>query len=109
MSADFFASAREAKAQRREALHRALSGATADDGQGSDEQATDVHEQAASDFDRLAAIGLVIRDDLPADAVRAWRDALVGLGQRAGVKIDTGVLKDGSAWAGLSDDDGAPE
>jgi hypothetical protein len=49
-----------------------------------------IREQARADFNRLAAIGYIVRDDLHPEVQGAWRNAIVGVGHGRGLRIDMG-------------------
>jgi len=53
--------------------------------------------------------GYVIRRYLRPEAARVWRHAIVGLGHGAGVRVDTGELGAGQAWAALNRADPPPD
>jgi hypothetical protein len=68
-----------------------------------------VRDLAARDFAALERDGYVIRTDLRPEAAKAWRHAIVGLGHGAGVRVDTGELGAGQAWASINTADPPPD
>ncbi len=68
-----------------------------------------MRDLAARDFAALERDGYVIRDGMRPEAAKAWRHAIVGLGHGVGVRVDTGALADGQAWASLNTADPPPD
>jgi hypothetical protein len=69
---------------------------------------TPIREQARADYAVLERVGYVVRDDLRPEVVRAWRNAVVGHGHRAGVRVDSGEVN-GQVWAAVNVVDGPPD
>jgi hypothetical protein len=68
-----------------------------------------VRDLARRDFATLERDGYVIRDGMRPEAAKAWRHAIVGLGHGAGVRMDTGELGAGQAWASINRTDPPPD